>query len=417
MIQPETIEATRLPRHLLEDLALKILCLEGEISLADLSRRMEVSYSIAETLFQRLRAEHLCQVKGMDGPVHRITPTSEGRNRALELLRLGQYAGPAPVSLDDYVACVRAQSVRDAIVSPPSVHKALDHLVLSAEMVTRLGTAAVSGRSIFLYGPPGTGKTAIAEALPDIYADTVWIPYAVEVGGQIISVYDPNAHRSVPTQQDHHDGRWMRCQRPRVIAGGELTLEMLDLQMDPATRLFGAPLHMRANNGVLVIDDFGRQRVRPEELLNRWIIPLERRIDFLTLPGGRKFEIPFELFVVFATNLDPKALADGAFLRRIPTKMKLDYVAPPQFQEIFRRACQEFQLSYTDEVVDYIIAGLAEINEPLRASHPKDIIHQVLWSARYQSKPPQLDIPSVREALAMIFPAESELPAELLFSK
>jgi SpoVK/Ycf46/Vps4 family AAA+-type ATPase len=265
-----------------------------------------------------------------------------------------------------------------------------------------------------LYGPPGTGKTAIAEALPDIYGDTVWIPHAIEVGGQIIAVYDPNVHIPVPESGSNHDGRWMRCQRPRVMAGGELTLEMLDLEMDPATRLYGAPLHMRANNGVLVIDDFGRQRVRPEELLNRWIIPLERRIDFLTLPGGRKFEIPFELFVVLATNLDPKTLADGAFLRRIPTKIKVDYVDHPEFHEIFRRVCGQFQLAYYQDVVDYIIERLTDIKEPLRACYPRDVVHHILWAARYESNIPELERASAKGALEMMFPREPALPIDVL---
>ncbi len=403
---PQKIQDLGIRRSLLEDLALKILYYEGELTLLELGRKMCLSYNIVEQLFERLRKEQLCEVKGMTGTVHRIAITSGGRNRALELLALNHYYGPAPVSLDDYVARIRAQSIRDADVRPPQVQKAFSHLVLNEETLNVLGTAVVSGRCIILYGPAGTGKTAMAEAIPKIYGDQVWIPHAVEVDGQIITVYDSHLHGRLEETEEamgDHDRRWALCRRPRVVVGGELTLEMLDLQMNPLTKFYSAPLQMKANNGVLVVDDFGRQRMRPEDMLNRWIVPLDRRIDFLNLAGGKQIEIPFDLFVAFATNLDPRSLADEAFLRRIQTKIKVDYVPAGQFHEIFRRVCDEYKLVYDATVVDGVLSLLAALQQPLRACYPRDIVQHICWAARYQGVEPHLDGPSVRQACRNYF--------------
>ncbi|MCL5005430.1 MAG: hypothetical protein M1404_02755 [Acidobacteria bacterium] len=401
---PQNLNEIGVGRNLLEELATKILYLVGEITLLDLSKRMCLSLAIVEELFERLRKERTCEVTGMLGTVHRIAITSEGRKRALEFLGLNHYSGPAPVSLSDYIQRVRAQTIRDADVRPVNVETAFQHLVLTEETLNQLGTAVVSGRCIILYGPSGTGKTAIAETLPSIYSDRVWIPYAVEVDGQIITVYDPQLHgRFEENGLAEYDRRWVLCRRPRVVVGGELTLEALDLQLNPLTKFYSAPLQMKANNGVLIVDDFGRQRMRPEDLLNRWIVPLDRRIDFLNLTGGKQLEIPFDLFVAFATNLDPRSLADEAFLRRIQTKIKVDYVPPAQFHEIFRRVCEEYKLLYDSGVVDGVLSLLAALQQPLRACYPRDIVQHICWAARYQGKDPHLDGPSVRQACRNYF--------------
>ncbi|HEV2248731.1 MAG TPA: ATPase, partial [Terriglobia bacterium] len=217
---------------------------------------------------------------------------------------------------------------------------------------------------------------------------------------------DPHLHGRFEQEEDalgEFDRRWVLCRRPRVVVGGELTLEMLDLQMNPLTKFYTAPLQMKANNGVLVVDDFGRQRMRPEDMLNRWIVPLDRRIDFLNLAGGKQIEIPFDLFVAFATNLDPRSLADEAFLRRIQTKIKVDYVPPGQFHEIFRRVCGEFNLVYDATVVDGVLSLLAALQQPLRACYPRDIAQHISWAARYHGVPPKLDGPSVRQACRNYF--------------
>ena len=403
---PRTVEDTGIRRRLLEDLTLKTLHLSGELSLRELAERLHISLKIVDEIFGRLRKEGLCQVTGMAGGVHRIVTTSEGRERAIDILSGSHYAGPVPVSLDDYVSRVRSQSVRQLAVDPAAIKRAFDHLVLSAETLTQIGTALASGRAIFLYGPPGTGKTTIADSMSRLFADAqVWVPYAVEADGQVIEVYDPGVHHAIEQPDPHyHDSRWVRCQRPRVMVGGELTIDMLDLQQNPTSRYYTAPVQMKASNGLLIIDDFGRQRVRPDELLNRWVVPLDRGIDFLTMAGGRKLEIPFDVLVVFATNLDPAELVDEAFLRRIQTKIRLDSVSREDFHEISRRVCTGLQLEYDAPTINRLLDTITgEMGQELRACYPRDIIQQVCWTARYEQRKPTLDDASLVMACRSYF--------------
>lgn len=403
---PRTIEDTGIRRKVLEDLALKILHLSGEQSLRDLAGRMHVPLRIVDEIFGRLRKEGLCHVTGMAAGIHRIVTTSEGKERASELLAVTQYAGPVPVSLDDYIARVRAQTVTHLHVDAAAVERAFAHLVLPQTTLTQLGTALVSGRAIFLYGPPGTGKTTIAEGMWRLFEqEEVWVPHAVEADGQIITVFDPGVHRPVEQPDEHdHDTRWVLCRRPRVMVGGELTIDMLDLQYNPASRYYTAPVQMKASNGLLIIDDFGRQRVRPEEMLNRWVVPLDRGIDFLTLAGGRKIEIPFDMLVVFATNLDPSTLVDDAFLRRIQTKIRLDTITRSDFHEIFLRVCDQMQLDYEPAPVDRLLDTITgELGLELRACYPRDIAQQVCWTARYRQEAPRLDDESLDLACRSYF--------------
>ncbi len=403
---PMSIGEIGVRRNLLEDLALKSFYLIGEMTLQELAHHMGLNLPIVEELFQRLRKDHLLQVTGMAGNVHRVTTTSGGKSRALELLAQSQYAGPAPVSLEAYVQCIRSQSVRSMSVHPADVERAFEELVLEPQTLTQLGTALASGRAIFLYGPTGTGKTTIAETLTKLFHDDlIWVPYAVEVDAQIITVYDSVIHRRVQHRPiPDQDGRWVLCRRPRVIVGGELTIQMLDLQFNSSTKFYSGPVQMKANNGLLIVDDFGRQRVSPEELLNRWVVPLDRRIDFLTLAGGKKIEIPFDIFVVFATNLDPAKLVDEAFLRRIQTKIKVDYVTPEQFYEIFRRVCQQFNLKYDAAAVEDLVQMIGrQYKEPLRACYPRDIVQQILSRARYLEREPLLDREAVAQACRNYF--------------
>ena len=403
---PRSMEEIGVRKNLLEDLALKTVYLVGEMSLSELARHMALNLSLVMELFERLRKDQLCEVTGMVGTVHRITTTSSGKSRALELLDHNQYSGPTPVTLEDYVRRIRAQSVRGIDVTPRDISRAFEHLVLDAQMLDQLGTAVVSGRGIFLYGPTGTGKTTLAETLTRLfYSNQVWLPYAVEVDGQIITVYDSVLHKKVEqSASPEHDARWVLCRRPYVMVGGELTIEMLDLQFNPSTKFYAGPVQMKANNGMLIVDDFGRQRVSPEELLNRWVVPLDRRIDFLTLAGGKKIEIPFDLLVVFATNLDPAKMVDEAFLRRVQTKIKVDFVTPEQFREIFRRACLQFNLRYNGALVDDLMEMITqEYKEPLRACHPRDILQQILWQAQYLQKEPSLEREAVVKACRSYF--------------
>lgn len=404
IVMPQALQDLGVRRSLVEDLALKILYSHSELTLVELADQMRVSFAVIEEVFGRMRKGQLCEVTGMFSGVHRITTTSQGKVRALELLSLNQYSGPAPVSLEHYVRMVRSQSVQDVEIHEADVTGAFGHLVLHPETLTQLGTAIISGQSIFLYGPTGTGKTTVATAIPNVYRDDVWIPYAIEVDGQIVTVFDPHVHQlSSEHAEGETDGRWVRCSRPRVVAGGELAIEMLDLQFNTTTKFYSAPLQVKANNGVLIIDDFGRERMRPEELLNRWIVPLDRRVDFLTLAGGKKFEIPFDLFVVFATNLDPRKLADEAFLRRIQSKVKLDNMSPEEFREIFRRVCNKSGLAYDDIVVEELITLIASMNQPLRPCYARDLVQHICWSARYADRSPSLDSSSVVQACRNYF--------------
>ena len=320
--------------------------------------------------------------------------------------RKASTAGPAPVSLASYVDQVRKQSVRDITVRPPQVERAFSHLVIDSKTLAQFGTALNSGSAVFLYGPPGVGKTAVAETLSRVLAeDSVWLPYAIEVDGQIITVYDPSIHRRTPdSEPEGRDLRWVRCQRPTVMVGGELTVEMLDLQFNPITKYYVGPMQMKANNGVLIIDDLGRQRIRPDELLNRWVVPLDRRIEFLTLAGGRKIEIPFEMLVVFASNLDPADLMDPAFLRRIQTKISLGTITNEQFCEIFRRVAQAHDIEASPAILNELISVIrGTFHQELRACYPRDLVNQICWAAKYEGLKPHLDQQTLMRAVEAYF--------------
>jgi predicted ATPase with chaperone activity len=408
---PEKVEDVGVRRGFLEELLLKVLYLSGPLTLLELGELVRLTPQVVEELFRRLRAEQLCQVTGMVGNARRVAISSAGRARALELLSQNHYTGPAPVSLESYVKQVRMQSVRDVAVRPAMMERALAHLVLDEKTVSQLGTALNSGGSIFLYGPTGAGKTTIAEALPRVLAeDMVWVPHALEMDGQVIVVFDPLIHKVVQSSHEAgNDARWVLCHRPVVVVGGELTIEMLDLQFNPMTKFYAAPGQMKANNGVLIIDDFGRQRVRPEELLNRWVVPLDRRIDFLTLAGGKKIEIPFESFVVFATNMDPAQLVDAAFLRRIQTKVKIENSSDEQFREIFLKVCKDSGLQYHAGLVDGLIDTLKnKLKEPLRNCYPRDLIDKICSAARYQGQKPELTEDALMRAVESYFVIEPQ---------
>ena len=404
--RPRSLAELGMRQTVLEGLALKTLYLAGPISVLDLSQQMRLGFDLTNELFSRMRTDLLCHVTGMRGNIPAIAITSQGRARALELLSQNQYAGPAPVSLENYVTLIRRQSVRNMVVHRADVERAFAHLVIDSNTLSQFGTALNSGAAIFLHGPPGVGKSAVAETMARVLAeDAVWVPYAVEVDGQIIVVYDPVIHKRVEEPKlEMTDERWVRCHRPSVLVGGELTVEMMDLQFNPSTRFYVGPVQMKANNGALIVDDFGRQRLRPEELLNRWVVPLDRGIDFLTLAGGRKIEIPFEMLVVFATNLNPASLVDAAFLRRIQTKIKLGACSDEQFHEIFRRVAAQQQLEVDPGVVDNLISVIrGTLNQELRACYPRDLVSQVCWAARFEDRKPRLDRAALMAAVDTYF--------------
>jgi Mg-chelatase subunit ChlI len=402
--RPRSVTELGMRRSIVEDLAIKTLYLAGSLSTRELARQMRVSVNVADELVSRMRAGQLCQVTGMTGNLPNISLTDQGRKRGLDVLSQGQYAGAAPVSLESYVVQVRKQSVRNMVVRKADVERAFVDLIIDAKVLGQIGTGLNSGSSIFVHGPAGVGKTAIAETMSRVLAeDDVWIPHAVEVDGQMIAVFDPMIHKEVNVEGEH-DERWVRCQRPSVLVGGELTIDMLDLQFNSNTKYYTGPVQMKANNGVLILDDFGRQRVRPEDLLNRWVVPLDRGIDFLTMAGGRKIEIPFEMLVVFSTNLNPEDLVDAAFLRRMQTKIRVDTATDDQFRQIFRRVASRRELRVDEDALSELIGTIrVGLKEELRACQPRDLVNQVCWAAQYEDRRPILDRRSLMGAVEAYF--------------
>lgn len=408
-VRPETVSDVGVPKGVLEDLALKIVYLFGPLSLVELSNHLCLGVAVAEELLRRMRSQQFCEITGMTHNIPEIAISTQGRSRALELLSHSQYSGAAPVSLESYVQQVRRQSVHNIEIHRPEIERAFSHLVLDDEMLSRLGIALNSGTSIFLYGPTGVGKTVIAETLSRVLADDkVWIPFAVEADGQIIAVYDPLLHKPAAESSPWNaDRRWVLCHRPAVLVGGELTAEMLNLQFNPVTKFYAAPVQVKANNGVLIIDDFGRQRLAPDALLNRWVMPLDRRIDFLTLAGGKTIEVPFEILVVFSTNLDPSHLMDAAALRRIHTKIKIGEASDEQFREIFRRVAAEYDLECDPQVLSELVDVIRSHSNLLRPCYARDIVNQIRWAARYEGRKLKIDHAGVMRAVEVYFLSDS----------
>ena len=402
---PGSIKATGLGLGLLTDLAMKIMYLEGDILGYQLADRMRLPHTgVVEDLLVALKREQLCEVKGTGGvagtrgigrAVYRFVITDKGRAVAREAMQRSQYAGPAPVPLPYYNEAIRRQSLGDFRVHRDQLKRALSHLVLADQIIDYLGAAINSRRSIFLFGPPGNGKTAISESIGNLVLESaLYIPYAVETDSQVIKVFDALNHvvdDRAPQDRNDHDQRWIRLRRPVIKVGGEMTLKQLDLIYEPTSKYYEAPLQMKANGGMLLIDDFGRQQDRPRDLLNRWIVPLELRVDYMALHTGRKIEIPFDALIVFATNLAPTDLVDEAFLRRIRHKIQVTDPSWDEYRQIFRRRCEEKHVPYTEDGLAYLIKENYIKHDRLkRGCHPRDLIDQIIDIARYLDIPPQL---------------------------
>jgi hypothetical protein len=333
---PQTVAELDIPLLLVEQIMLRRVMAVEQSSTHSLVGDLGLDIQIIDAAFESLRNKKQVDVLGLQGSNYRFELTSIGRDRASEAMSRTTYSGTAPVSLPRYFNLVHLLRA-DVHLGAKAVAYAMSDLVVNPELIRRVGPAFATQRPMLLHGPSGTGKTSIAERLVRLYDDAVAIPHAVEVDGQIIVVFDPIVHRPLANQPPGLDPRWVVCERPMVIAGGELELGMLDIKRDPVSGIYTAPLQMKANNGLFIVDDFGRQQIAPSALLNRWIVPLERRVDYLTLDYGLKFSIPFECLVVFSTNIPPLELGDEAFFRRIPNKIHVGEVTAPEFDEIVRR--------------------------------------------------------------------------------
>ncbi len=401
---PASVEETGLSLTFIAELILKHAYYMGEFTLGHVAARVMLPISIVEEAIEDLRVKHFVEVRGADQfakLTYRFYATDTGRKKAERLLAGCRYVGAAPVTLEDYRKIVEMQTIRGALVTEEALRKAFEGLVVGDEFFRRLGPAVNSGKAIFLHGPAGNGKTTIAERIGGALPGFVYIPHALYVGGQIISIFDPMVH--VPVEEDFKgdsiDKRWLAVKRPAVITGGELTLKMLDLELIAESMYYEAPFQVKANNGVLIIDDFGRQQIEPRDLLNRWIVPLERREDYLTLHTGMKFEVPFDMLVIFSTNIEPARLVDEAFLRRIRYKIKIGRPSADEFEEIFKRVCEANKIEFDERVFDYLVEKYyKKFKIEPSACHPRDLIDRIVDSAHYHNHPPRLTKEEIAEA-------------------
>ena len=412
-----SIEATGLSALWLQDLALKILYFQGYMTGFKVADEMALPFAgIVDGILETLKREKLVEVKstaqvGLGEGSYTYAITGMGIHRAREALDRSQYAGPAPVPLHTYNDSVVRQSRERSAITGPTLREALSHLVLSEKTLKRIGPAVNSGTSIFFYGPPGNGKTSVARAIGSLELnDAMYIPFAIYIDGQVVKLYDTVNHQVVKGDNAasangaRRDTRWLRIQRPFIVVGGELTLIGLDLVFDDVNKYYEAPFQVKANGGILLIDDFGRQLVRPRDLLNRWIVPLENRIDYLTLHTGRKVEIPFDVLVVFSTNLPPKDLVDEAFLRRLRHKIEVGDPNFDEFREIFRRVAEQKGVEYSDQGLAYLLQEwYVRPGRKLRASHPRDLCDQILDIAHFLGQGPTMSTELINQAAESYF--------------
>lgn len=414
--EPESIEETGVPMGFLVDLTLKTIYFRGEMSANQIADALKLPFpNVVDKVLDFLKREELAGISGSKGFVgergFQYVVSSKGTERVKDALQRSQYAGPAPVPLEEYAAVVKAQSIAHVSVDPPQLKEALQHLVLRPKIAGRLGPAVNSGRSLFLYGPPGNGKTTIGEAMGRLLGGEIFIPYAIEVDGHVIKVYDPQSHRMVREPsfsaipgQKRADGRWVCCRRPVVMAGGELTLASLDLVYSEYSKYYEAPFQMKANGGLFLLDDFGRQQVRPRDLLNRWIVPLEKRLDYLTLHTGKKIEVPFDVLIIFCTNIAPKELVDEAFLRRIRHKIEIANPSPEEYRQIMERVCATRGIAFNEEAFQYLMREhYAKAEREMKAVHPRDLIDQIADIAEYRRVRPEMSVELLDEACQSYF--------------
>jgi predicted ATPase with chaperone activity len=419
---PESLKEAGITLAFLNDLILKALYLRGTMLGRDLGQFLCLPFKVVRESLKFLKDEKNIEVMGGDlvGEVsYRFSLTDLGRRRSQEAMEMCAYCGPAPVPLDDYVEQTYRQAVTGIRCTPDALAAPFSHLVIKDDMFSALGPAIVSGRSVFIYGPPGNGKTAMARSIGEFMnqaGGAIYVPYAFLAEGSVVTVYDPSLHQ-VDEDAEHSfidpdssvkrllnsgavDPRWVRIRRPVIVTGGELTLEMMDLKYNSESKFYQAPIHFKANGGVFLIDDFGRQIVSPKELLNRWILPLEDRHDFLTVASGKKFQVPFEQLIIFSTNLDPKDLVDDAFLRRIRHKVQVHAPTRDVYEKIFYGYARKLGMQPLPEAIDYLYERYYSRGRSPRASDCRDLLEIVQSICRYRRHPVHLSRDLIAEAAA-----------------
>lgn len=390
--QPKCIRDTGLTENFLGDLLCKHLHDAGVLDLPRLVERLALTGAVLEEVLQFLRRQGRIEVLGQTGgQALRYGLTDRGRVSARDALERSGYIGAAPFPVSAYRSLLKVQTIHHGNVTARDMRTAFTGVVLAEGMLDQLGVAMNSGRAIMIYGPAGTGKTYISTRLIRLFAEAIWVPYAIAINEAVVEVYDPQVHQSLEEPQQNSllldegiDRRLLCCKRPIVITGGELSMEQLDIRYDPYSRQYQAPLQLKASNGLFIIDDMGRQRMAPAELLNRWIVPMEEKRDFLNLGGGRHCELPFDLILVFSTNLNPLELADEAFLRRIGYKLHFNYLKPEDYERIWRQECERLGLVFDPVLLRYVLQGLYETEGmPLVPCHPRDLLAMALDRQRY----------------------------------
>lgn len=428
---PVTLQDTGLHLGQLVEYVLKQLYLHGTLTGEDVARNLRLPFSIVDEGLRLLKDQRSIEVASGElvGRVsYRFSLTDLGRIRSREAFDQCRYAGPAPVSLPSYVEQCRKQAVVGMACTPETLRRAFEGFVFRDGLLEEIGPAICTGRSLFVYGPPGNGKTMVAKGLGrflNLYGGEIYVPYAIHQENTVITVFDPAVHQTTDDEDLVHRGivssaaaapistrvnllepvdlRWRRIRRPVIITGGELTLDMLELQHHESGRYYNSPLHLKANGGVFLIDDFGRQLVSPRDLLNRWIVPLEERIDYLTLKTGRKLTAPFEQLIVFSTNLDPKDLVDDAFLRRIRHKIRIDPPSRDAYDEIFRQACQLRGIAYSEGTVEHLFQTHYTGRRLPRSSDPRDLLEIITSLCRFHDQPVELSKSLVETAARQFF--------------